>query len=89
MHQHDPEWANRLLQLLQRVADRTAAAGNRLKILLVVYGDVLKDTTAESKDIDFIVTSIQPPPAVPPRKRHIARRTGLNMRNWKLQTPKL
>jgi hypothetical protein len=89
VHRHDPEWANRLLQLLQRVADRTAAAGNRLKILLVVYGNVLKDTTADSKDIDLVVTSIQAPPPVPPRLRHIARRTGLNTRSWKLQTPKL
>ncbi|KAH3912803.1 hypothetical protein HBH56_107790 [Parastagonospora nodorum] len=87
--QHDPESAKRLLQLLQRVANRAAAAGNPLKILLVVYGNVLQALTAASKDIDLVITSILPPPPVPPRLRHIARRAGLNMRGWKLQTPKV
>ncbi|KAF2848284.1 hypothetical protein T440DRAFT_470386 [Plenodomus tracheiphilus IPT5] len=55
-YRHDSDWANRLLHLLQRVVDQTNSAGNRLKILLVLYGNVLKIPTATSKDSKLIVT---------------------------------
>jgi hypothetical protein len=42
MHGNDVDWANRFFRLLQTINDRTAAAGNCLKILLMVYGTVLK-----------------------------------------------
>ncbi|KAF2833902.1 hypothetical protein CC86DRAFT_312074 [Ophiobolus disseminans] len=89
VHRHDSEWANRLLRLLQRVVSRATSAGNRLKILLVVYGNVLKAPTATSKDGELVVTSIQPPAPMPPRMRHMARRMGLNTKGWKLQKPKI
>jgi hypothetical protein len=89
MHRHDPDWSNRLLGLLQRVVDRTIAAGCRLKILLVVYGNVLKMPSANSKDSDLVLTSLIPPAPIPPRLRHMARRTGLNTKSWKLQKPKI
>jgi len=88
-HRHDPQWVDRLLKLLQRVVDQTTTAGNRLKILLVVYGNALKTAGATSKDSDMMVTSIPAPTPIPPRMRHMARRTGLVTKGWKLQKPKV
>jgi hypothetical protein len=37
-YRNDPDWVSRLLKLLRRVVEQTATVGNRLKILLLVYG---------------------------------------------------
>ncbi|KAH7084903.1 hypothetical protein BKA63DRAFT_4973 [Paraphoma chrysanthemicola] len=88
-NQHDPEWADRFVFLLQRIIDKTTTAGNRLKILLVVFGTAIKISPSSSNDSDVVVTSLQQSTPVPPRLRHIARRSDSNGRKWKLQMPKV
>ncbi|KAI8940633.1 hypothetical protein NX059_001905 [Plenodomus lindquistii] len=88
-NRHDPDWADRFVILLQRILDKTAVAGNRLKILLVVFGTATKISPSSSNDSDVVVASLQSPTPVPPRLRHVARRSCFSERNWKLQTPKV
>jgi hypothetical protein len=90
IHGDDPEWSARMVDLLQKIVDQTTAACNRLKVLLVVYGNASKiPTTSASKVGDPLVLSVPPPAAIPPRLRHMARRTGLDTRSWRLQKPKI
>jgi hypothetical protein len=88
-HQHDPEWVNRFLQLLQQIIDRTTATGNCPKTLLVVYGKALNVSAETSSTGDPLVTSLLPPAPVPSHLRHIARRSGIKTGSWKLQIPKV
>ncbi|KAF2035605.1 hypothetical protein EK21DRAFT_54399, partial [Setomelanomma holmii] len=88
-YQQDPHWQNRFILLLQRIIDNTAAKGHCLKVLLVVYGSSSKDPPCGSSSCDVIVTSLKSAGPVPPRFRHMVRRSGLNARGWKLQTPKV
>jgi hypothetical protein len=87
-YRSDPDWVDRLLKLLQRVVEQTATAGNRLKILLLVYGKASVVSTESSNAYEMNVTSLAPPAPVPPRLRHVARRSGLISKGWKLQTSK-
>jgi hypothetical protein len=87
-YRNDPDWVDRLLRLLQRVIEQTATAGNQLKILLMVYGKASAVSTESSSAYDMNATSLSPPAPVPARLRHVARRSGMNMRSWKLQVPK-
>jgi hypothetical protein len=88
-HQDDPEWADRFLQHLQKVVDRTSAAGNCIKILLLVYGKTLNVTSNSSVTSDLLVTSLPTPAPLPPHLRHMVRRTGLNSKGWRMQMPKI
>lgn len=89
MNRHDAEWASRLLRLLQKVVDHTSAAGNRLKVLLVVYENVLNTPDAASKHSELSMISLPRPAPIPPRMRHMARRSGLNTKGWTLSKPKI
>jgi hypothetical protein len=55
-HQDDSELTDRFIQLLQKVIDRTSAAGNCMKILLLVYGKTLNITSSSSGTCDVLVT---------------------------------
>jgi hypothetical protein len=87
-YRNDPDWVSRLLKLLRRVVEQTATVGNRLKILLLVYGKASVVSTESSNGYEINVTSLAAPVPVPPRLRHVARRSGLNMKSWKFQTSK-
>jgi uncharacterized protein Yka (UPF0111/DUF47 family) len=88
MYQHDGDWMERLLKLLQRVVDQTTMVGNQVKILLVVYGQSLKIEPGTSSAGQLLVTSVAPPKPVPARLRHVARRAGFETKGWKLKGPK-
>lgn len=84
-YRNDPDWVGRLLKLLQRVVEQTATAGNELKILLLVYGKASVIPTESSNVYEINVTSLSPPAPFPLQLRHVARRSGLSMKGWKLQ----
>ncbi|KAH7395180.1 hypothetical protein DE146DRAFT_615269 [Phaeosphaeria sp. MPI-PUGE-AT-0046c] len=84
-HQHDLDWSTRLLKLLQRVIEQTTSAGNQLKVLVMVYGKSMGIPSETSDAYDLLVTSLSPPTPVPPRLRHVAQRSGINMKGWKLR----
>jgi hypothetical protein len=88
VYQHDGDWVQRLLKLLQRIVDQTTMAGNQVKILLVVYGQSLIIPAGHASAGQLVVTSVAPPKPVPARLRHVARRSGFETRGWKLKGPK-
>jgi hypothetical protein len=88
-YQHEPAWVERLCRYLRNVVNRSSAAGNKLKLLLVLYGNsyqIGKDAP-ESKNVLF--TALQPPTPIPLRLRHVARRSGLDAKGWLFRRPKL
>jgi hypothetical protein len=87
-YQHDPSWSNRLSQYLQHIVDRSSTAGCELKILLVLYGNSHRGFAAASRSQNVRVATLQSPNPVPPHLRHIARRSGLVAKGWKMQRPK-
>jgi hypothetical protein len=87
-YRNDPDWLSRLLKLLQSIIAQTTTAGTQLKMLLLVYGKASVIQTESSDAYEMNVTSLSPSAPVPPRLRHVARRSGLNTRNWKLQVSK-
>jgi hypothetical protein len=87
-YRHEPDWVDRFLGLLQRVVGRTTTAGNRFKILLMLYGKS-ESIVFESPNIyEVIVTTLSPPTPVPPRLRNVVRRSGFITRGWKLHASK-
>lgn len=84
-YRHDPDWIDRLVLLLQRIVEQTTTAGNQLKLLLMVYGKPVTVASGSSNAYDMTVTSLSPPTPVPPRLRHVARRSGFVTKGWKLQ----
>ncbi len=80
LYRHESEWANRFLNLLQTIIDRTTALGSRLKILLVMHVGVTKLQPDSPKDCNRVAISLQPSNPVPPHLRHVARRGELHMR---------
>ncbi|KAH4107804.1 hypothetical protein HBI26_202860 [Parastagonospora nodorum] len=87
-YRHDPDWVDRMVQLLQRIVDKTATAGNQLKVLLMVYGKPVTGVQGSSNTYDMTVTSLSPPIPVPPRSRHVSQRSGFATKGWKLQVSK-
>jgi hypothetical protein len=84
----DVDWANRFVQLLQTIVDRSTAAGKCLKILLVGHGTVMKLSLDTPTRGNLLVTSLLPPASLPPRLWHTARRPGPGIKGWKSRTPK-
>ncbi|KAI4936800.1 uncharacterized protein J4E92_001525 [Alternaria infectoria] len=87
-YRHDPDWSKRLCQYLEMIADRSSEAGCELKILLVLYGNSHRGGAAASNSKNVRVATLQPPNPVPPHLRHVARRSGLVAKEWKMQRPK-
>ena len=85
-YQHDSTWAERFCGLLEKLVNRASLEGSRLKILFVVHSKTL---ALESDSRKARIVALQPNTPVPPRLRHVARRSGLNSRGWKLQRPKV
>ncbi|OAK94556.1 hypothetical protein IQ06DRAFT_363442, partial [Phaeosphaeriaceae sp. SRC1lsM3a] len=84
--QHEPKFVDdRFLFLLRRIFDQMSTVVKRLKVLLIVFGIALKTPLPDSKDSKVVVTSLQSPIMVPPRLRHVARRSASDRRIWKLQ----
>lgn len=89
LNQQNPSWADRFTSLLEEIIDQTSAAGNCLKVLLLAPSNAFTATTSRSTYSKVVMTSLEPPMAVPPRVRHVARRMGSNSRIWRLQMPKV
>ncbi|KAI4612434.1 hypothetical protein J4E80_007167 [Alternaria sp. BMP 0032] len=87
-YRHDPSWSERLREYLQLIADRSSEAGCELKILVALYGNSHRGGAAASSSKNVRVATLQPPNPVPPHLRHVARRSGLVAKGWKIQRPK-
>ncbi|RAR04552.1 hypothetical protein DDE82_004509 [Stemphylium lycopersici] len=88
-YRHEPDWAKCFCGYLQSIVDRSTAAGNELKLLLIVYGNTFQIAPNESGAVNIVVASLRPPSPVPPRFQRRVRRSGLMSQGWKLQRPKL
>ncbi|KNG47929.1 hypothetical protein TW65_05269 [Stemphylium lycopersici] len=88
-YRHEPDWAKCFCGYLQSIVDRSTAAGNELKLLLIVYGNTFQIAPNESGAVNIVVASLRPPTLVPPRFQRRVRRSGLMSQGWKLQRPKL
>jgi hypothetical protein len=84
-YQHDPIWNKRLSGYLEHIIDRSSAAGCELKFLLVLYGNSHRRCAIASSSKNVRVATLQPQIPVPPHLRHVARRSGLVARGWKMQ----
>ncbi len=87
-YRHDKEWVQRFLGLLHTVVSKSMEAGTELKILLLVNDNVSNFQRKSDNDTSFVV-NLQAPILVPPRLRHLARRTGLNGKGWKFRMRKI
>ncbi|KAF2113903.1 hypothetical protein BDV96DRAFT_600662 [Lophiotrema nucula] len=88
-YRRDPAWTERFLKLFQKIVDRATASANEIKVLLVMYGgrnDIKVDAPREK---NMVVTMLQPLTPVPPRLRHVARRSGLSTKGWMFRKPKI
>jgi hypothetical protein len=88
-HRHDLDWASRSLRLLQTVVDRSTAAGNHLKVLVIVCGNVRKTAASAAERNNMTTVSLPSSAPVPPRLRHITRSKDSKTRKWRLQARKL
>jgi hypothetical protein len=79
-YRNDPDWASRLLKLLQRVAERSTAAGNQLKILALIHGKVAVVPCSSSDVYEVVVTSLSLPASTPLQLRRVAQRSRMGMR---------
>jgi hypothetical protein len=77
-YRNDPDWARRLLKLLQRVAERSTAAGNVLKILVLMHGKVSVMPCSNSDGYEVLVTSLALPASTPSHLRRVAQRPRLS-----------
>jgi hypothetical protein len=87
-YQHDPVWSDQLSEYLQHIVDRSSAAGCELKLLLVLYGNSHRCCATASSSKWVRVARMHQPTPVPPHLRHVARRSGLVTKGWKMQRPK-
>jgi len=87
-YRHDTDWSARLCEYLYLITDRCSVAGCELKILLVLYGNSHRGGAAASSSKTVRVATLQPPTPVPPHLRHVARRSGLVAKGWRMQRPK-
>jgi hypothetical protein len=86
---HNPSWAQQFCGYLQTIVDRSSAAGNQLKLLLAMYGNGYQVGTDLTRPKNVLVTTLQPQTPIPPRLRHIARRSGLDAKGWMFRRVKL
>jgi len=87
-YRHDPDWSKRLCEYLDLITDRSSEAGCELKVLLLLYGNNHRSDAAASNSKNVRVATLEPPNPVPPHLRHVARRSGLVAKGWKMQRPK-
>ena len=87
-YRQDLSWSERLQEHLQLIGDRSSEAGCELKILVVLYGNGHRSGAAASGSKNVRVATLRPPNPVPPHLRHVARRSGLVAKGWKMQRPK-
>jgi hypothetical protein len=78
-YRNDPDWASRLLKLLQRVTERSSAAGNQLKILVLMHGKVSVGASSSSDVYEVLVTSLSVPASTPSQLRRVAQRSRIGM----------
>jgi hypothetical protein len=79
-YRNDPDWASRLLKLLQRVAERSTAAGNQLKILVLMHGKLSVSASSSSDVYEVLVTSLSVPASTPSQLRRVAQRSRIGMK---------
>jgi hypothetical protein len=79
-YRNDPDWAARLLKLMRRVAEKATAAGNQLKILILMHGKVSIVADKSSDVYEILVTSLSLPAATPSR---VPQRCRLSMKRRK------
>ena len=87
-YRQDLSWSERLQEYLHLIGDRSSEAGCELKILVVLYGNGHRSGAAASGSKNVRVATLRPPNPVPPHLRHVARRSGLVAKGWKMQRPK-
>jgi hypothetical protein len=88
-YSHDPGWSERFCGYIQTIVDRTSAAGNQLKLLLAMYGNSYQVGTNLPRPKSVLVATLQPQTPIPPRLRHIARRSCLDAKGWIFRKPTL
>ncbi|KAH7131793.1 hypothetical protein B0J11DRAFT_547899 [Dendryphion nanum] len=88
-YQHDSQWTNRLITLLENIVEKTTSAGGLIKILLVANETKNKTAIETCKNKRTTMTSLKPVILLPPHKKHMARRTGLDATKWKTAKPKI
>jgi hypothetical protein len=79
-YRNDPDWAARLLKLMQRVAEKATAAGSRLKILILMHGKVSVVPDKSSDVYELLVTSLSLPDSTPLQLRRAGQRSRLSMK---------
>jgi hypothetical protein len=79
-YRNDPDWAARLLKLMQRVAEKATAAGNQLKILILMHGKVSIVPHKSSEVYEVLVTSLSLPASTPSQLRRAGQRSRLSMK---------
>ncbi|RYO32752.1 hypothetical protein AA0111_g4532 [Alternaria arborescens] len=88
VYQHDSSWDQRLSGYLQQIIDQSSAAGCELKLLVIMYGNCHRFTATAASSKNVHIAKMQPPTPAPPHLRHVARRSGLIAKGWKMQRPK-
>ena len=89
VYQHEPDWVERLCRYLRTIVHRSSAAGNVLRLLLVLYGNSYQVDKDVPEPKNVLLTALQPPTPIPPRLRHVVRRSGLDAKGWISRRPKL
>jgi hypothetical protein len=79
-YRNDPNWANRLLELLHKVAKQSTAAGNKLKILILMHGKISIIPSKSSDVYELLVTSLSLPSSTSSQSRRVAQRSRLSMK---------
>jgi hypothetical protein len=87
-YQHDSSWIERLFGHLQKIVEQSSASGCELKLLVIMYGSSHRFTAATASSKNVRVAKMQPPTPLPPHLRHVARRSGLETKGWKMRSPK-
>ncbi|CAN9272915.1 unnamed protein product [Alternaria alternata] len=87
-YQHDSSWTERLFGHLQRIVEQSSASGCELKLFVIMYGSSHRFTAATASSKNVRIAKIQPPTPLPPHLRHVARRSGLGTKGWKMRRPK-
>lgn len=89
MYGDDQQWADQLLNSLKIIVDHCAAAGCRLKVLLIMYGSKASAAPNGTANKNLQVATLLPPQQVPQRLRRKAGSSGLSMKGWDLGSKKL
>ncbi|CAN9398485.1 unnamed protein product [Alternaria alternata] len=88
VYQHDSSWAERLFGHLQKIVEQSSASGCELKLLVIMYGSSHRFTAATASSKNVRIAKMQPATPLPPHLRHVARRSGLETKGWKMRRPK-